>query len=166
MWKLSAIPLVLHDYKEKRGTIMKPKKYAIYGTALLSTALLLGACGDKEEVKDGPTGDEAESEFGFRSFELDIDTADQKDAIDASFDVDVSETEAEYLNKLETLNLSGDKAYAELEPIFKELALTKDMSKEEVIEKVAKAFGVEDYKEFDLEIEFTDGDDQEFKDMK
>lgn len=145
---------------------MKTKKYAFYGPFLLTTALLLSACGEKEEVKDGPTGEQAESEFGFRSFDLDIDTADQKDAIDVSFDVDVSETEAEYLNKLESLNLSGDKAYKKLEPIFKELALTKDMSKEEVIEKVAKAFGVEEYKEFELEVEFSDGDDQEFKDNK
>lgn len=145
---------------------MKTKKHAFYGPFLLTTALLLSACGEKEEVKDGPTGDQAESEFGFRSFDLDIDTADQKDAIDVSFDVDVSETEAEYLNKLESLNLSGDKAYKKLEPLFKELALTKDMSKEEVIEKVAKAFGVEEYKEFDLEVEFSDGDDQEFKDNK
>ncbi|WP_342542293.1 YusW family protein [Paenisporosarcina sp. FSL H8-0542] len=145
---------------------MKTKKYAFYGPFLLTTALLLSACGEKEEVKNGPTGEQAESEFGFRSFDLNIDTADQKDAIDVSFDVDVSETEAEYLNKLESLNLSGDKAYKKLEPLFKELALTKDMSKEEVIEKVAKAFGVEEYKEFDLEVEFSDGDDQEFKDNK
>ncbi|EPD51367.1 hypothetical protein HMPREF1210_01965 [Paenisporosarcina sp. HGH0030] len=145
---------------------MKTKKYAFYGPFLLTTALLLSACGEKEEVKNGPTGEQAESEFGFRSFDLNIDTADQKDAIDVSFDVDVSETEAEYLNKLESLNLSGDNAYKKLEPLFKELALTKDMSKEEVIEKVAKAFGVEEYKEFDLEVEFSDGDDQEFKDNK
>ena len=145
---------------------MKLNKYAFYGSALLSTALVLGACGDNEEVKDGPTADQAETEFGFRSFELDIDTADQKDAIDVSFDVDVSETEAEYLNKLETFNLSGDEAYKELEPIFNDLALTKDMSKEEVLEKVAKAFGVEDYKEIELEVEFSDGDDQEFKEVK
>lgn len=145
---------------------MKIKKYVAYGSVLLSTALVLGACGDNEEVKEGPTADQAETEFGFRSFDLDIDTADQKDAIEASFDVDVSETEAEYLNKLETLNLSGDEAYKELEPIFKDLALTKDMNKEEILEKVAKAFGVEAYKEIELEVEFSDGDTQEFKDMK
>ena len=28
------------------------KKHSIFGSALLSTALLLGACGDKEEVTD------------------------------------------------------------------------------------------------------------------
>jgi len=142
------------------------KKLSGYATALLSVTLILGACNDKEEVKEGPSGDEAQSKFGFQSFDLDIDTADQKDAIEASFDLDVSETEAEYTNKLEDIKLSGDEAYNELQPIFEELALTKDMSKEEVIEKVSKAFGVENYKEFELEVEFKDGDNQEFSDTK
>lgn len=138
----------------------------IVGSILLSSAFMLGACGDKEQVKEAPDSSEAQSEFGFQAFDLDIDTADQQDAIDASFDIDVSETEAEYENKLENKKLNGDEAYAELEPIFKELALTKDMSKEEVIEKVTGAFGVEDYTEFELELEFADGDTQEFQDRK
>ncbi|QUG40315.1 YusW family protein [Psychrobacillus sp. INOP01] len=145
---------------------MRIKKYPLLSSAIISSALLLGACGDKEEVTKTPDKDTAQSEFGFQSFELDIDTADQKDAIDASFDIDISETEAEYVNQLESINLTGDDAYAELEPIFKDLALTKDMSKEEVIEKVTQAFGVEEYTEFELEVEFSDGDTQEFTDRK
>jgi len=145
---------------------MKIKKYSILGSVVISSVLLLGACGDKEEVSDAPDKDAAQSEFGFQSFDLDVDTADQKDAIDASFDIDVSETEAEYVNQLESKNLSGNEAYEELEPIFKEMGLTKDMAKEEVIEKVNQAFGVEDYTEFELELEFADGDSQEFNDKK
>lgn len=145
---------------------MKVKKYSLLGSVIMSSVLILGACGDKEEVSEAPDKETAQSEFGFQSFDLDIDTVDQKDAVDASFDIDVSETEAEYTNQTESKKLSGDEAYAELEPIFKELALTKDMSKEEMIEKVTKAFGVEDYKEFELEIEFSDGDTQEFSDIK
>ena len=145
---------------------MKIKKYPLLGSAILSSFLLLGACGDKEEVSEAPDKETAQSEFGFQSFELDVDSAEQKDAIDASFDIDVSETEAEYVNQLESINLSGNDAYAELEPIFKEIGITKDMSKEETIEKVTQAFGIEDYKEFELEVEFSDGDTQEFSDMK
>lgn len=145
---------------------MKIKKYSILGSVVISSVLLLGACGDKEEVSDAPDKDTAQSEFGFQSFDLDVDTADQKDAIDASFDIDVSETEAEYVNQLESKNLSGNEAYEELEPMFKEIGLTKDMAKEEVIEKVTQAFGVEDYTEFELELEFADGVSQEFNDKK
>ncbi|PZX05731.1 YusW-like protein [Psychrobacillus insolitus] len=145
---------------------MKMKKHSIFGSALLSTALLLGACGDKEEVTDAVDSSQAQKEFGFQAFDLDIDTAEHNDAIDASFDIDVSETEAVYENKLESKKLTGNEAYAELEPIFKDLALTKDMSKEDVIAKVSKAFGAENYTEFELEVEFSDGDNQEFLDKK
>ncbi|SDN31755.1 YusW-like protein [Psychrobacillus sp. OK028] len=145
---------------------MKIKKYPLFASAIMSSFLLLAACGDKEEVSDAPDKDTAQSEFGFQSFELDVDTADQKDVIEASFDIDVSDTEAEYVNKLESKNLAGNEAYKELEPIFKEMSLTKDMSKDEVIEKVTKAFGVDEYTEFELEIEFADGDTQEFNDKK
>ncbi len=145
---------------------MNIKKLSLYATALLSTALVLGACTDKEVVKNAPTNEEAQSEFGFRSFDLDIDTGNKRNAIEASFDLDMSEIEAEYKNKLTDIKLSGDKAYSELQPIFKELALTKDMTREEVIEKVSQAFGAADYMEFDLEIEFSDGSEQEFLDMK
>ncbi len=145
---------------------MTVKKLSLYATALLSTTLVLGACNDKEIVKNGPTNEEAQSEFGFRSFDLDIDTAEKRDAIEASFDLDMSETEAEYKSKLDNIRLSGDKAYSELQPIFKELGLTKDMTREEVIEKVSQAFGAADYTKFDLEIEFSDGSEQEFSDMK
>lgn len=145
---------------------MKIKKYSIYGSALLTIALLLSACGDKVKVKDAPDADTAESEFGFRSFDLEVDTKDHKDAIEASYDVDASATEAEYVNRIEPKDLKGDKAFAELEPIFKDLGLTKDMSKDEVIEKVSKAFDVEDYTKFDLEVEFSNRDNKEFKDKK
>ena len=145
---------------------MRIKKYPLLGSVIMSSFLILGACGDKEEVSEAPDKDTAQSEFGFQSFDLDIDTADQHDAIEASFDIDISETEAEYVNQLESKNLSGNDAYVELEPIFKEIGLTKDMSEEEVIEKVTQAFGVEEYTEFELEVEFSDGDNQEFNDSK
>lgn len=154
------------EVNKERECHMKKKKYLFCGSTMLVATLLLGACGDKEEVKDAASNKDMQDEFGFQSFDLEIDTADQQDAIDVSFDIDLTETEAEYENKIESKDLTGDEAYAELKPIFKELALTKRMSKEEVIEKVSKAFGVEDYKEFDLEVEFSDGDNQQFSDKK
>ena len=135
-------------------------------TALLSLALVLGACADKDVVENAPSNEEVQNEFGFRSFSLDVDTIDQKDAVEASFDLDVSETEAEYTDKLKDIKLSGDEAYTELEPIFKDLGLTKEMTREEVIENVSKAFDVEDFAEFDLEIEFPDGTEQDYSELK
>lgn len=141
-------------------------KRKILGSAFLSTALILGACGDKEEVSDPPTADAVESEFGFTSFDLDIDTAEQRDAVEASFEVDATGVEAEYVSSLDSKKLHGDEAYEFLKPIFTDLALTKDMEKEEVMEKVLTAFGISEYTEFDLEVQYEDGQEIEYKDLK
>lgn len=145
---------------------MISSKGKVLSSTFLSAALLLGACGDKEEVSDLPTTEAVESEFGFTSFDLDIDTAEQRDAVEASFEVETNGVEAEYVNSLDSQKLHGDEAYEFLKPIFTDLALTNDMTKEEVIEKVNTAFGISDYTEFDLEILYEDGQEIEYKDNK
>lgn len=145
---------------------MKMKKYSIFGSALIVIALLLGACGDKEKVKSASKADEEKSEFGFRSFDLSVDTADHKDAIEASMEIKGSTIEAEYVNRIEPKKLKGDKAYEEMKPMLKKIELSKDMSKDDVLKKVSKAFDVEDYTKFDLEVEFSDGKHKEYKDTK
>ncbi|WP_391119610.1 YusW family protein [Psychrobacillus sp. L3] len=145
---------------------MKMQKYSIYGSALLVIALLLGACGDKEKVKSASTVDEEKSDFGFQSFDLEVDTADHKEAIEASIEIKGSTIEAEYVNRIEPKKLKGDKAYDEMLPMLKKIDLSKDMTKDDVIKKVSKAFDVEDYTKFDLEVEFSDGKQKVYKDKK
>ena len=142
------------------------KKYLISGSILLLAILLLGACGDAKKVEGSSTPEEAETDLGFTSFELDVDTADHKEAVEASLAMEGSKIEAEYVNRIEPQKLEGDKAYDELKPILKGLELTNEMSKEEVIEKVSKAFEVEDYTKFDLVVEYSDGEEKEYKDTK
>ena len=40
------------------------------------------------------------------------------------------------------------------------------MEKEEVMEKVLTAFGISEYTEFDLEVQYEDGQEIEYKDLK
>lgn len=142
------------------------KKYSIYGSILLVVALLLGACGDANKVEGSSTPEEAETDLGFTSFELEVDTVDHKGAIEAYLEMNGSKIEAEYVNRIEPQKLKGDKAYDELKPLLKDLGLTKEMTKDEVIENVSKAFEVEDYTKFDLEVEYSDGEEKEYKDTK
>lgn len=128
--------------------------------------LLLGACGADNKVKGSQTPEEAETDLGFTSFELEVDTKDHKGAIEAYLEMNGSNIEAEYVNRIEPKKLKGDKAYDELKPILKDLGLTKEMTKDEVIENVSTAFEVEDYTKFDLEVEYSDGEEKEYKDTK
>ncbi len=137
---------------------------------LIPTSLFIGlglaGCGDEETLSEPLTKETVESEFGFVSFDLDIDTAETRDAVEASFDMDAKETEAEYVNRIESKELYGDDAYNYLKPIFKNLNLQKNMEQEEVIKKVLKEFNVSDYVEFELDIEYEDGSETEYRDKK
>lgn len=144
--------------------MMQMKKYFTYSSLLLMV-FLLGACTDGGRVKSA-TADESESELGITSFDLEIDTKDHKEAIEASVEIEGSTIEAEYVNRIEPKKLKGDKAYDELKTKIKDIGLTKDMKKDEVIEKVTKTFDVEDYTKFELEVEFSDGEQKEYKDKK
>lgn len=158
-----AISIIDH---QERVFIIAMKKYSICGCLLLVIALILGACAAKEKVKNASSSDNAKSELGVTSFELKIDTADHKDAIEATLEIDGSRIDAVYVNRIEPKKLKGDKAYDELKPKIKDSDLTEDMSKDDVIEKVTKAFDVKDYTKFDLDVEFSDGKRKEFTDKK
>ncbi len=137
---------------------------------LVSTGLLLSlglaGCGDNEEVSQPVSQENAESEFGFVSFDLDIDTADTRDAVEVSFDVENNQTEAEYVNRLENKELFGDEAYDYLKQVFQNLDIQKGMEQQEVISSVLKEFNVSDYTEFELDIEFDDRTEVEYRDKK
>ena len=160
---------------------MKLKKYTIFTLSLLTSLLLLGACGNtnKEEEENVPDGtvtnpqqsetiDESqttenqENEFGFQIFNLHIDTVENKDSVLVEYNVNQADTDVKYTNVQQTADLQGDAAYALLQPIFLELHLTKEMSDEEVIEKVTSQFGVNVFNNFNLEVEYADGENKTY----
>jgi len=106
------------------------------------------------------------ADYSFTSFDLSIDTPDQNDAIDVDFESGRSGAEMEYENKLEDINVGGDEAVTALDPILTNVELSPDMAKEDVISMVTEAFGVTDYQEFELEVEFEDGTEVKWEDRK
>src|SRR4051794_38462224 len=134
----------------------------ILSSTLLTSALILGACGDNndEAEENGPNGtvvhpeednkvdetftdENPENEYGFTNFDLHIDIPDNEDAVVAQYNVESEK--AIYINMHDATNLQGDPAYALLEPIFIEMQPMKAMSDEEVIQRVASAFEVDEY---------------------
>ena len=146
------------------------KKRFRLGAVLITGALLLGACGNFGKNADKPNREDADiilesekeggsietgSGYGFSSFDLDIDV-DGKDAIEADFEVK-KRAEADFENKLENVKLKDQKAMDELNLFFKEIRITKDTPKQEVIDKILQWFQLDTYSKFDLEVEFDDG---------
>ncbi|WP_186321518.1 YusW family protein [Bacillus sp. FJAT-22090] len=156
---------------------MQAKKHFLLTSALCTSVLLLGACGNNndEPEENGPNGTAFEKEqektvdesitqenpdndFGFRYFNLNINIPDNKDAILAEYYGNSSRAEALYKNMRAAADVQGDAAFTLLEQVFTDLHLTQDMTKEEVIERVAMAFDATDYTKFELEIEYEDGE--------
>jgi hypothetical protein len=163
---------------------MRAKKTILLTSFLLSSALVLGACLDDDEVtkdttnnntsndiKDSNPGENPEDlpayTFGFKRFELHVDSSNQDDSIDVLYNVKKDATDVEYTNKFTDENLTGSDAMDQLEPILKSLSITEDLTSNEVIEQIVKAFKLEDdYTSIEAEVTYLNGDTKEYALMK
>ncbi|UED79914.1 MULTISPECIES: YusW family protein [unclassified Lysinibacillus] len=140
---------------------------------------LLYGC-NKDEVKDVPTNAPTEQNTNQQAGE---NVTDQVpfNFIEFSLDVDYSATESyevEYENKKNGIEskieddrnnekIQGDEAYTKLEPLFKQLTFDSTTSNDEVIDQVIKVFNItDDYQSIEVEVEFADGTEKEFKRLK
>ena len=112
----------------------------------------------EETVDESLTSEKPELEFGFRYFKLHIDTPNNEESVIAEYYGDSAITDAIYKNMHAAADVQGDAAYTLLKQVFAELQLTQDTSKEEVINQVTQAFDATDYTNFELEIEYEDGE--------
>ncbi|NYF23387.1 YusW family protein [Sporosarcina sp. JAI121] len=155
------------------------KKLSAVAAILLTSALMLGACGNFGKNADKPNREEADiiledekaggsietgNGYGFSSFDLDIDV-EGKDAVEADYDVKKN-ADAEYVNKLKNVQLKDNKAMDEFNKMFVEIRITKDTPKQEVIDKILQWFGLDAYSKFDLEVEFDDGTFLDIEEVK
>ncbi|RAZ80867.1 YusW family protein [Planococcus halotolerans] len=160
------------------------KKFPLAAGFLFSSVLLLGSCGNEEQVTEpvtdeasdydgvedaNPEGGLAEENvggevFGFTDFELDVDYPDQDDALTASYEEIRDQVEAEYEDKLSNETLTGNDAFDKLEPLLAELELTEDMSEEDVISKVTEVFNIDsNFESIEVEVTYPEGTDKEYQ---
>lgn len=159
------------------------KKKTLLATLTISSALLLAACGDSDEVSP-PTNDAAPAEnssgstdnsggtdssgetFGFTDLSIDAEYPELNDAIDISYDEDRDQVEAKYKNRFKELDVQGDKAMDEMEPALQKLDLTADTADDEVISQIVEAFELEDgYTSLEVEIQYADGTEKEYNSL-
>ncbi|OEC02226.1 hypothetical protein GY31_08480 [Lysinibacillus sphaericus] len=144
----------------------------------LATGLLYGC--NKDEVKDVPANAPTEQNTNQQAGE---NVTDQVpfNFLEFALDVDYSPTESyeiEYENKKTGLEvklkddrnnerIQGDEAYTKVEPLLKQLTFDSTTPNDEVIEQVIKVFNIkDDYQSIEVEVEFADGTEKEFKRLK
>ncbi|WP_262415823.1 YusW family protein [Exiguobacterium acetylicum] len=160
---------------------MKKQRLTGYGVAtLFAMSLMLAGCGNDEtstdKVEEGSTNSNttddtmqdkdtvtknADTDYGFNSLSIEADVEGDNDAIDISYDRDNDGTEAEYRYK--GGQKQGDDAMAELDAKFKNLKIDADTSEKEVISEVERVFAIQDASRLEVEIEFSDGTEKEYK---
>ncbi len=168
--------------------MMKNNKL-IFPALIISSALALAACGDDEEVTQ-PVTDEASEEtpapeaestedaspsgeaegtadgktYGFTDLSVEVDMSDQDEALDFSYEEERGQVEAEYENKIDGVDLTGDDAFNELEQGLSQLDLTPDTPDDEVIKQIVEAFGIDaSFKKIEIEIDYADGSDKNYE---
>jgi hypothetical protein len=146
----------------------------------ITVLLMLQGCNDdKDNVsnppEDVPTENETnnadtdvqnETSFDFTSFDLDVDYEDNN-SYNVDYENENDGMEAKLNDTINNETLQGDEAFERLRPIFEDFTFNKDTSNDEVINEVLQAFGLsDDYTKFELEIQFTDGTEKEYEQVK
>lgn len=143
-----------------------------FSTTILFVFLIIGlvACGNdvpNETANEAPieapnaeAGENPPTEAtgAITDFDLEIDLASQ-DKINVDYEVERDETEAIY-EVAGAQSLKGSEALAEIEKMFNELNITREMNEDEIIDQVLAYFTInhEDVTDFDLDIEFDHQD--------
>lgn len=147
-------------------------------TAILFTTIALYGC-TKENAQDMLTdapiqqynqqvGDTATDQvpFNFLEFSMDVDYS-AIDSYEAEYENKKSGIAAKLQDTRNNENLQGDAAYTKLEPLFKQLTFDSTTPNDEVIDQVISVFHIaEDFQSIEIEVEFVDGNEKEFKRLK
>ena len=117
---------------------------------------------DSSGTQDQDTVTEnADKDYGFVSLSVEADTADMMDMVDISYDRDNDGTEADY--KMDGKRSQGNDAMKILDPKLDELNIDANTSNDDAIAEVEKVFAIRDATRLEIEIEFGDGTEKEFK---
>ncbi len=144
--------------------------------AISFVMVILYGC-NKDEVKDVPTNAPADQNasqqigdtptdqvtFNFLEFSLDVDYS-ATESYEVEYENKKSGISAKLQDDRQNVKLQGDEAYTKLEPLFKQLNFDSTTPNDEVIDQVIKVFNIEDnYQSIEVEVEFMDGNEKEFK---
>lgn len=167
---------------------MTLKKRSLLAPLLFSSAFLMTACGDDEQVNE-PVNNENQEQttdssgtenaspgggldedsiggktFGFTELDVNVDFPDMDDMIEITYEEERDKVEAEYKNDMTKADLSGNDAMDEIEPGLSQLELTPETADDEVITQVIEAFGIDNgFTEIEVEVRYPDGTDKEYK---
>lgn len=104
--------------------------------------------------------------FNFLEFSLDVDYT-ATESYEVEYENKKNGIEAKIKDERTNEKIQGDEAYTKIEPLLKQLTFDSTTSNDEVIDQVIKVFNItDDYQSIEVEVEFADGTEKEFKRLK
>ena len=100
----------------------------------------------------------ADVNYAFTDFDLDVEYAN-RNSYDVEYENDGNNIYAELDDEIKGVEYKGDQAYDNFVDALKQLTFDETTSDEDVRKKVLKAFALdENYKSFELEVKFKNGE--------
>ncbi|HEX6595035.1 MAG TPA: YusW family protein [Bacillota bacterium] len=109
------------------------------------------------------TGAGTEAPYSFIEFDLEADYDGTEEALEVEYEYETNEPEASYKNRVQNIRLTGNEALEELDDIFSSFTFNEESPKEEVLSAVIEAFELPKDATIDLDIEFQNGTEKEYK---
>ena len=134
------------------------KKWFFY--ILVCSTMIVCGCSNQNIITKTEAKNVVDT-YGITSFNLTIETKEEKEALKATFTEKKERSEAEYLNKKEDIALHGKKALEKIMKAFETMKPDPEAEETELITRAAEAFEFKDYKMIRLEITFKGYDPKE-----
>lgn len=125
-----------------------------------------GQANNDDQNNTAPADDMKEKmeELDYNDFELAVEYGADEE-YEAELELKNDKVKAELEDEINNEHLSGQAAFDKIYPNVDKLTIDKNTDKEAAIAEVLDVFGLDDnYKEFELEITFSDGEKIEFED--
>lgn len=128
--------------------------------------LIIGGCADKDEPVEnddttlshdeiekgkGSTMNTADG-YGFTDFDLKIKKDDKKIEVDYE---DVKPDDAEYVNEFQEVDKEDTEALDSMHKMFLDTMIDETTTEEQAIDAILQWYGLDDYDEFKLDVDFV-----------
>lgn len=148
---------------------------------VIALSIFLVGCGDKDEATNVPdnapieeettnnsntTNNTADTSYNFTQFNLEVDYPNNQ-KYDVEYENETTGSEAKIEDQVNNNVVQGNEAINQLVPIFETLKFDNTTSDEDVLNQVIEAFNISnDYIEIELDVQFADGIEKEYRKMQ